>query len=227
MNKLVDIPVSLDSAPLAERLRIPSESGDRADFERLLRIARDKGRPKALYREAFVESVGNGEVVIEGVTFTSRTLGRNLASVGRVFPYIATCGHEMDEVFPAEGDLLQEFWWDTIKAHLLGAAGEHLRDHLHSRFRLGKTSTMSPGAGDRIVWPIEQQELLFSLLGDVRAEIGVELTASFLMVPNKTVSGIRFPTEKDFRACQVCHREDCPSRSAPFDKELWESIEHD
>jgi len=47
------------------------------------------------------------------------------------------------------------------------------------------------------------------------------------MVPNKTVSGVRFPTEHDFRACQVCHRDDCPSRSAPFDAELWEAIQHD
>jgi hypothetical protein len=85
---------------------------------------------------------------------------------------------------------------------------------------------MSPGSGDVNVWPIEQQRELFELLGDVRGQIGVELTDSFLMVPNKTVSGIHFPAEKDFRTCQVCHRENCPSRGAPFDQELWESIQH-
>jgi hypothetical protein len=54
----------------------------------------------------------------------------------------------------------------------------------------------------------------------------VELTDSFLMIPNKTVSGIYFPTERDFRTCQVCHREKCPNRRAPFDQTLWESIQH-
>ena len=86
---------------------------------------------------------------------------------------------------------------------------------------------MRPGSGDATVWPIEQQKMLFDLLGDVRGCIGVRLTDSFLMMPNKTVSGIRVPTEKDFRSCQVCHRENCPSRSAGFDRELWASIQHD
>ena len=83
------------------------------------------------------------------------------------------------------------------------------------------------GSGDATVWPIEQQRQLFALLGDVKSAIGVRLTDSCLMVPNKTVSGIRFPTEKDFRACQVCHRKECPNRSAPFDKALWDSLQHE
>ena len=71
-----------------------------------------------------------------------------------------------------------------------------------------------------------KQVELFSLLGDAPADIGVTLTDSYLMVPNKTISGIRFPTSVDFRSCQVCHREDCPSRSAPFDQALWDAAEH-
>jgi len=54
----------------------------------------------------------------------------------------------------------------------------------------------------------------------------VELTDSFLMKPNKTVSGIVFPTEEDFRSCQVCRRADCPSRSAAFDAHLWDLHQH-
>jgi hypothetical protein len=46
------------------------------------------------------------------------------------------------------------------------------------------------------------------------------------MVPNKSVSGVRFPTEIDFRSCQVCQREDCPSRSAAFDPERLAALEH-
>ena len=83
---------------------------------------------------------------------------------------------------------------------------------------------MHPGSGDVSVWPIEQQQALFSLLGDVESEIGVRLTESFLMMPNKTLSGILFPTETDFGACQVCRRENCPSRKAPFDEALWQDI---
>ena len=110
---------------------------------------------------------------------------------------------------------------------MLGAARSHLLDHLTHRHALEKAATMSPGSADEEVWPIQQQKELFSLFGDVESLIGVQLTDSFLMVPNKTVSGIRFPTEVDYRNCQLCHREECPSRSAEFDPELWELIQHE
>jgi hypothetical protein len=123
--------------------------------------------------------------------------------------------------------MLAGWWLDTVKALVLGACRRALDGHLTRRFALGKTVTMSPGSGDATLWPIEQQRELFSLLGDVRGRIGVELTESFLMVPNKTVSGLRFATEVDFRSCQLCRREDCPGRSAAFDEGLWHSYERD
>jgi hypothetical protein len=75
---------------------------------------------------------------------------------------------------------------------------------------------MNPGSGDRNVWPIAQQRPLFSLFGDAEALIGVRLTDSFLMVPNKTVSGLFFPTEVPFESCQLCTRPDCPRRRARY-----------
>ena len=84
---------------------------------------------------------------------------------------------------------------------------------------------MSPGSGDISIWPIEQQQLLFTLLEDGPQQIGVKLTESCLMLPNKTVSGFYFPTEKAIRTCQVCKRENCPSRQAVFDLEAWEAVQ--
>ncbi len=86
---------------------------------------------------------------------------------------------------------------------------------------------MHPGSGDADVWPIEQQGELFALLGDIPGRLGVELTETYLMIPNKTVSGIYFPTEADFRSCQVCRRTACPNRAAAFDQVLWDSIQHE
>ena len=227
MDALTGIPFELDAAALMKRVHVEPGTDDAREFEALLAAATRVAKPKALYRECFIEAKGSETVAIEGITFTSRTLRRNLDGVERVFAFVCTCGRECDRVALSEGDFLKEFWWDNIKAALLTFARTHLDEHLARRFRLGKTATMSPGSGDASVWPIEQQRELFALLGDVTGRIGVELTDSFLMIPNKTVSGIRFPTETDFRTCQVCHRENCPGRSAPFDKALWESIEHE
>jgi hypothetical protein len=227
METLTEIPFSLDSATLMQQLHIEPGSDDAEELRGLVAVAMAAGRPKAAYAVAFVEGRNGDTVDVGGIAFTSRTLSRNLASAERVFPLVATCGQEMDEAFPARGDALKEFWWDLIKTHLLAAANRQLNDELHSKFRLGKTATMRPGSGDALVWPIEQQRGLFALLGDVEQAIGVRLTDSFLMVPNKTTSGLLFPTEVDFRSCEVCHRENCVSRHAPFNPQLWHEIQHD
>jgi len=227
MEKLLDIPFSLDTDRIVKQARVEAGSDDAAELLSLIELAESIGRPKAGYAVSFVTGRDGDKIAIENVWFRSPTLAHNLVSAERVFPHVATCGREMDQASPANGDMLKEYWWDLIKAQLLGAAGRHLSEHLHRKFRLGKTATMLPGSGDVSVWPIQQQQDLFSLLGNVENEIGVQLTDSFLMVPNKTISGLTFPTETDFQSCEVCHRENCPSRHAPFNKELWEGIQHD
>ncbi len=225
MEALTEIPFELDLPILMRRVHVAPDTEDAEAFAGLLSRAREVAKPKALFAVAFIAARGKNTVQIDGITFTSRLLRQNLGRVERVFPFVATCGRELDTVELPKGDVLAAFWWDTIKAAVLAAARAHLHTHLLQRFRLAKTATMSPGSGDIDTWPIEQQKELFALLGGVRRHIGVELTESCLMIPNKTVSGILFPTEKDFRTCQVCHREICPNRSAPFDEALWRSVQ--
>ncbi len=226
MEILTEIPFSLDANQIMTQSRVEAGSDYADDLLALVELARKVGRPKAAYAVCFIGERDGDTIQIDDTWFTSRTLVRNLMSAERVFPLVATCGREIDQAFPAKGDMLKEFWWDLIKTRLLGAANQHLTGHLNSRFRLGKTATMRPGSGDASVWPIEQQKNLFSLLDNVEDALGVHLTESFLMVPNKTTSGLMFPTETDFRSCEVCHRENCPSRHAPFNKDLWEEIQH-
>jgi hypothetical protein len=224
MEALTQIAPALDTAALLASVHVVPDSEDAAAFTALIDQARDVARPKALYAEAFVEGRSDDTVRIDGITFTSRMLRCKLDVIERVFPYVATCGHEMDGVALPAGDVLVQFWWDAIKAELLSAARAHLLAHLTDRFRLGQTARMSPGSGDVEVWPIEQQRLLFALLGGVTPFIGVRLTESCLMIPNKTVSGLLFPTTEDFQTCQVCHRDPCPNRRAPFDAAVWQSL---
>jgi hypothetical protein len=71
-------------------------------------------------------------------------------------------------------------------------------------------------------WPVQEQGPLFALLGEAAPAIGVELTPSYLMVPTKSVSGIRFPLEESFESCQLCSRPNCPNRRAPYEEGLYE-----
>ena len=224
MEVLGHIAVTLDAPSLMNTVHVRADSEDGRRFRALVDQAGPLARPKALYRECFIDACGEDTVVIAAVTFRSRALAKHLRAAHRVFPYVATCGRELDQVSIAREDPLEQYWLDAIKTAALGEAIRHLHDRMDRRHGLGKTAAMHPGSGDRGVWPIEQQRELFLLLGDVQRLVGVELTESCLMIPGKSVSGIRFPTEVDFRSCQLCHRENCPSRSAPFDPELWEAV---
>jgi hypothetical protein len=218
---LKDIPFSLDAESLMKDLRIrPGTDGVKAFAELLDRVT-EVGKPKALYEVCSIDARTDDSVVLNGVRLTSRALRRNLDQVERVFPYVITCGTEADAVAAPDGDMMRALWLWTIKEALLGAARDHLDEHLATRYRMAHSAAMHPGSGDAGVWPIEQQVELFSILGDVEALIGVKLTDSMLMIPTMSVSGVVFPTETEFESCQVCHREDCPRRTAPFDEAVW------
>ena len=227
MESLLDIPFEFDVAALMAGARIVPESDDARELGEMLDLARAVGRPKAAYRECFVEARVDDTATIGDQTFTSPTLRKNFDGVERVFPFVCTCGQEVvHAAASAAGDFVKGFWWDSIQAQMLRAAIGHFQEHITRRFALGKTAQMNPGSGDAEIWPVAQQRELFALLGDVRGAIGVELTDSGMMLPIKTVSGIRFPTEVDLRSCQICHRANCPNRTAEFSLEVWDSIEH-
>ncbi|MCG6895455.1 MAG: hypothetical protein LJE65_17775 [Desulfobacteraceae bacterium] len=224
MEFFEDIPFSLDREVLLQRMRLVAGTKEADEFEALVDRAEAMGRPKAGYTVRYIDEKGEDTVTIGGVTFTSAALRRNLEGLERVFPFLATCGREVEDIVFDRQDFVRAYYWDTIKGALLECARRHLQQHLEARFLLKTTAAMSPGSGDVDIWPIEQQRLLFGLIGDLPPAVGVTLTESCLMIPVKSISGIRFPSEHDFRSCTVCRRENCPSRTAPFDPDLWESL---
>ncbi len=218
---LDDISFLPDVARLMKKLRVREGSRQVDQLSSLVEDARAVARPRAMYRVAYVDSRDDESVVIEGIRFRSRVLRVNLDAVHRVFPYSVTCGSELHEWMQMQDDLLLRYYADVISEAALRAATALLEAHLVKRYALGRTSTMAPGS--LADWPIQAQRRLFSLLGDPEEAIGVRLTDSLLMIPSKSVSGIRFPVEKRFESCQLCQRENCPSRRAPYDDRLYET----
>jgi hypothetical protein len=221
MQTLDHIAFTPDTDALLEQVRVRPGSRMEAEVRELLARATDVARPKAVFTEEFIAARGGDTVTVGGITFTSHVLRLNLDEVERVFPYIATCGVEFDALLPRDGDEYLRYCLDCIKEMALFAASEYLRLHLADNYGLTHCAAMNPGSGDEDIWPIQEQAPLFALLGDVEGAIGVRLSDTFLMTPNKTVSGIMYPSEVDFFTCQLCHREDCPRRRAPFDAQLY------
>ncbi len=185
----------------------------------LARQAQAAARPRAMYRVAYIESRTDNTVTVEGVTFTSRVLVVNLRETHRVFPFVATCGREMEAWAAPITDMLERFWAETLMEMAVHAAARFVHKHVADKAAFGPVAAMDPGSLQD--WPLEQQRELFTLLGDTRGAIGVELTDSCLMVPVKSVSGIFFPSETHYENCQLCPRETCPGRRAQYDADLY------
>ncbi len=215
---LKDIPFEMNTEAMIKKLRILNEE-DAARLHELVEEALHLGKPKGMYAETYIDSKGKDSISTGLVTFHSRVMRINLDTIYKIYPYIATCGTELEDWADSFGDILENFWADIIKQTVLATAVRYLKDHVKNKFRLGKTSVMNPGSLED--WPLREQGKLFALLGDTRGKIGVTLTESFLMLPTKSVSGIIFPVEKGFENCQLCKREGCPGRSAPYNETLY------
>jgi len=209
-----------DVERLLRTLHLDPQGEDAARVRELVGEARAVARPKAMYREAYVEARGDDFVVLDGIRLTSRVLSVNLAQAHRAFAWVATCGRELEAWSQGLGDMLERYWAGAIMEAALRAAGRALEAELEARFGLRRSATMNPGSLED--WPLSEQRQLFALLGNPGEAIGVELSDSFLMTPVKSTSGLRFPTETSFENCQLCPRPECPGRRSPYDPGLYE-----
>jgi len=218
---LDDIPLQLPLEDLLKRLRVRENSSQEAELRALVREAESIGGAKALCGVAYVDERGSDYVVLDGVRFSSRVLAVNLAETHRAFPYVATCGTDLEAWGKGLEDLLHRYWSEAIREAAMRNAMAAVVDYLQETYRPGDTSRMNPGS--LTDWPLEEQLPLFTLLGDTEAMVGVHLTDSMLMVPTKTVSGIRFGAAGTFESCLLCPRPSCPNRRAPYDPALYDS----
>jgi hypothetical protein len=213
---LNNIPFHADLPAVQQKLRIKDGSTPAKLLASLAIQAEAISRPKALYRLCFVEAPDGQEgITIDGVPFTSRLLRRNLAQAHGVFPYVATCGQELNRWMHTMDDLLANYLADALCENALRQASDFLLQHLQAEHQVQNLASMNPGSLPD--WPITAQKTLFHLLGDTEEAVGVTLTDSMLMIPAKSVSGIYFSTKERFVNCELCPREGCPSRRAPYD----------
>jgi hypothetical protein len=213
------IPFQIDLEQLAKQLRIREGSGHLEKLRTLADQAQAVGKPKGACRAAYIEERTDDQVQVNGVLFSSRVLRVNLDKAHRIFPFVATCGRELEEWSQTVTDMLEKYWADAIKETALRQAVRYLNEFLSEHFQPGKLSRMNPGSLPD--WPLSEQKPLFSILGEGARDIGVHLTDHCLMLPIKSVSGIWFPTEESFESCKLCQREKCPGRRAAYERELY------
>ena len=212
------IPFKLEPEAVMKAMRVRKATAQIEGMVReMVEQAQAVARPKAAYRVSLVEHVDEDSVDIDGVRFTSRVLSKCLLMLNRVFPCICTCGREIDGLVVPPDNVMRSYCLETIKTFAVAASIQFIGNHLKQTYATGQLSHMNPGEFED--WPLSQQKQLFSLFGDTKKLIGVELTASYVMKPMKSRSGIYFANNEGFESCQFCPIKKCPGRRARFQPE--------
>ena len=208
------IPVDLHADDVLQRIRMRSDSQRVAEMVReLITLVSSMARPKAMYRSVRIDAANGDQLEIEGVGLECHAL-RVFDRTQPVFPYVATCGQELEAVRFPTGEAMKTYCLTIIQSMVVAVATSYLQDCLVRDYALPQISSIGPGHPES--WPLAQRKALFALLGNVEEAIGVKLTESGLMMPVNSVCGIFYPTATRLERCHVCPSETCRERRTAY-----------
>jgi hypothetical protein len=182
-------------------------------------------QPRLAYRMIPIDSITSGKITLaDGACFKSPKLARTFSGADRACCFIATIGPQLDAEVVRR--MKSNHYADAYILDAMGSlAAEQVVEQFHGRMEMqmeqdghAVTLRFSPGYCD---WPIDQQQNLFELFENIE-DLDVNLSASCLMTPRKSVSGV-FGIVPDtecrgsvnFNPCLNCPKRDCIARRIP------------
>ncbi len=182
------------------------------------RQANDLVDPIYAYVIRKVESVRKGYVYVEGTgIFRGRVVSDLLRDCSKVAIFVATIGNHLEDMsrqMAEDGLMLQAAVLDAIGSVSIDRMAEYIRlqvDEMAARDGMVISPRLSPGYCD---WSIRQQKEIFRIVNAQKT--GIALTQDFLMVPQKSVSGVigigSNLAIRDYNPCLTCKQRDCPGR---------------
>ncbi len=164
-----------------------------------------------------VDNISGDEIrLIDGTVIRSEMLS-NLFSGAEEIVFTAITVLGFDEIADAETDTLKQLFYDGWGSAVADCGHTWLRSRIKAAFSGDNLSISFPWCPGQHEVDIKLQRELFALLKP--EEIGITLSPSFMMHPQKSVSsfiGIGHNAEmENLRACDFCRlRETCPSAYA-------------
>jgi hypothetical protein len=204
---------------ILKSLGVPQEEADgylKDQIQQFTRQCLDICTPAACY--SFIPephfSSPSGVMTLKGTDFhLGKMVSTALKMSSEIALFIATCGHRVEllsKQLMKEGHSLEGLIVDLIGSEIAEGATEKVHrqiEEVAASHGFHSTNRYSPGYCN---WPVSDQQQLFALLEDNHC--GVRLTASSLMVPIKSVSGIigigKRVTNRGY-ACAQCPAEHC------------------
>ena len=131
MQVIDNIPFKVELDDVVKKTRIRNMNDDfRELIHELFDLIRPVAKPKALFEISPVDNKQGDSLDIGGRRFTSHVLRVNLDKAERVFPYIVTCGRELDEIEVPPSQLMKQYFLDQIKEIIVRSALRYLHDYI-------------------------------------------------------------------------------------------------
>ena len=225
---MIDWDSVLRTVTVKERIpksgRSPSSAELGAAVRDCVRLARHLVACGTLARTFDVGGISEASIALKGPPpLYGPALAGSLRGSNAIVLFLVTIGSELESaatMLMNKGEELHGYLLDRIGSF----AVESMAEDLEKRLRLGETSMgrsvsmrYSPGYCDT---PIEEQAKLDKAIGF--ANIGVRLTESYVMVPQKSISGIIGIGPKglfsDTRSpCEICNLKECDYKRVAAD----------
>ncbi|MFO7890035.1 MAG: vitamin B12 dependent-methionine synthase activation domain-containing protein [bacterium] len=215
------IPLRISQKPLLNKLgRVKKTKAlsarVRKQIDKAIEDIHKKARPKAVFRILSAET--DMEVVSIGkeAFFKSRTLAKIINPCKKVVIFLVTLGKEVDGIIDAafEKQPYYGFILDAAASLAIESSAEYVKDFIDKNYtgKEEKTLRYSPGFYG---WPIHEQKKLFQALPSDKVE--VELSDSYFMSPQKSISGLIGIGSEDQvsvpeNICSGCPKTECRHR---------------
>ncbi|MBN2185905.1 MAG: hypothetical protein JW732_00405 [Dehalococcoidia bacterium] len=182
-------------------------------------LARKLIKPSYSYVIKNVDMVRKRDVFIgDLVAFRSYVIARLLEQCQQVGAFLVTIGDELEKkttCLADDGLILESYALDAIGSSAVEKMAEMVETEIREMVSAQGfciSQRFSPGYCD---WSIRQQKELFRMLdGD---SVGVRLTTGYLMIPQKSVSGIvgigpSCVDIESYNPCRTCKKRNCLGR---------------
>lgn len=189
----------------------------RQRMSRLADLADRRIRPRWTYRVCTVEMTDDGALLREAqLLLPGGTAHAMLETCGRAALLVCTLGTTFDQWLRAEQarDMAWAVMLDAYGSALVEAACDRAEEEISARFPdLYRGDRFSPGYGDL---PLDVQPRFLEAT-DSRRRVGVYVTDSFLLNPQKSVTAVvglsDQPQQARIRGCAWCSlRDNCALR---------------
>lgn len=217
-----NIPPHIRLELLAKRLHAEPDTFTYLRASELIEEAMPVLKPAYLIKRFPVEEKTPRGIIIAGQKFRSRIMAEKLQGHPYAWIYITTSGREIADYTAKVDDLFDNYLLDEIAFFGTLYAQEVMLHEINDAFGICNYIKLSPGTVPD--WSVEDVKKFFKLLDGEYQKLNVKVLDSGLIDPLKSTSGIVFPTEDNFKECNICNQANCPNREAAFIPDVYNEI---